>query len=94
MCAASSGPDPQLEQISSAPWRAGDDARLPQLWDIGGLWFFFSAGKDFCKCFLIYDAKAVFVLFFLFFFLFFFQDFVLTFSSANSALAVISASKI
>lgn len=67
VCAASSGPDPQLEQISSAPWRAGDDAGLPQLWDIGGLVFFFSAGKDFFKCFLIYDAKAVFILVLCFF---------------------------
>lgn len=51
VCAASSGPDPQLEQISSAPWRAGDDAGLPQLWDIGGLCVFFQQEKIFANAF-------------------------------------------
>lgn len=75
---AYAGPDPQLEQISSAaPGRAGDNADLHQL--------FFSAGKDFANFFfIISDTKAGVFL----------QDFVFILSSANSTLAVISASKI
>lgn len=97
--AACAGPDPQLEQIPSAPGRSGDDAALHQLWDTAlfffGFGFFFSAGKDFA------NVSGIFFIIIILFLIpklgcgvFFLQDFVFILSSANSTLAVISPSKI